>query len=143
MSDLDLEQAKAESDLEPVRERLARNEKRIADGTVADPKALSGLVEEVEHLKRRIGTLEDAELDVIAARGGRRAPSTRGLTHRQVGLTAQLAEVIAERDRLVAEIDAEARIATTERKQVAGDVPADLLATYEKIRVGHGGVGRR
>ena len=38
VSDLELEQAKAESDLEPVRERLARNQRRIADGSVPTPR---------------------------------------------------------------------------------------------------------
>lgn len=140
VADLELEQAKAESDLEPVRGRLVRNEKRIADGTVVDSKVLSGLVEEVEHLKRRIGTLEDAELDVMQ-RVEDASTEYVGLTHRQEALEAQLAEVIVERDRRVAEIDAEARIATTERKQVVGGVPADLLAAYDKIRSGRGGVG--
>jgi predicted nucleic acid-binding Zn-ribbon protein len=44
VSDLELEQVKAESDLEPVRERLARNQRRIADGSVPDAKALSSMV---------------------------------------------------------------------------------------------------
>ena len=51
ISDLELEQAKAESDLDPVRDRLTRNQARIADGTVAAPKALSSMLEEVNHLK--------------------------------------------------------------------------------------------
>ena len=41
VGDLELEQSKAEADLEPVRERLGRNQRRIADGSVADPKALA------------------------------------------------------------------------------------------------------
>ena len=40
ISDLELEQTKAETDLEPVRERLNRNQVRISNGTIADPKAL-------------------------------------------------------------------------------------------------------
>jgi predicted nucleic acid-binding Zn-ribbon protein len=44
ISDLELEQTKAEADLEPVRERLSRNQARIANGTVTDPKALSSMV---------------------------------------------------------------------------------------------------
>lgn len=140
MSDLELEQAKAESDLEPVRERLARNEKRITEGTVADPKALSGLVDEVEHLKRRIGTLEDAELDVMQ-RVEDASTVHDEVTGRRTRLETQHTEAVAERDRQVAAIDAEARTTTTERKQVVGGVPADLLATYDKIRSGHGGVG--
>ena len=78
VSDLELEQTKAESDLEPVRERLARNQRRIADGSVPDAKALSSMVAEVDHLKKRIGDLEDAELEVME----------------------QLEQAVAERDRL-------------------------------------------
>ena len=65
VSDLEMEQAKAETDLEPVRQRLSRNQTRIANGAVADPKALSSMVEEVDHLKKRISDLEDAELEVM------------------------------------------------------------------------------
>ena len=65
ISDLELEQAKAETDLEPVRERLSRNQTRITNGAVADPKALSSMLEEVTHLKKRINDLEDAELEVM------------------------------------------------------------------------------
>ena len=65
VSDLELEQSKAESDLEPGRERLVRNQRRIADGSVPDAKALSSMVAEVDHLRKRIGDLEDAELEVM------------------------------------------------------------------------------
>jgi len=75
VSDLEMEQAKAETDLEPVRERLSRNQTRITNGAVADPKALSSMVAEVDHLKKRISDLEDAELEVMeqleAAMSGR------------------------------------------------------------------------
>lgn len=140
VSDLDLEQSKAESDLQPVRDRLARNQQRIADGTVADPKALSGLVEEVEHLKRRISTLEDIELDVMQ-RLEDAGTAQATLTQRSARLGEQLAEVTATRDQQVAAIDSDARETTAERARVADGVPADLLTSYDKIRAGHGGVG--
>jgi hypothetical protein len=38
ISDLELEQTKAETDLEPVRERLTRNQARIANGTWLIPR---------------------------------------------------------------------------------------------------------
>lgn len=140
VSDRELEQSKAESDLEPVRQRLIRNQQRIADGTVADPKALSGLIEEVEHLKRRIATLEDIELDVMQ-RLEDAGVAREALTRRNVGLTEQLGELTAARDQQVAAIDGEAREAKAERVKVADGVPADLLASYDKISAGHGGVG--
>ena len=63
VSDLEADQARAETDLEPVRERLARNRKRIADGTVPDPKALNSMIEEVAHL-------EEADLRPRGCRAG-------------------------------------------------------------------------
>ena len=103
-SDLELEQARAEADLEPVRHRLVRNEQRIADGTVADPKALAGMVEEVEHLRKRISDLEDAELEVMeqleTGRGAGEAagacrPPRRGLAAVAAKRNKQLAEFAA------------------------------------------------
>ena len=66
VDDLTIAVRKAEDDLTPVKERLERNERRVADGSVGDSKVLRSLTEEVEHLKRRIGELEDAQLDLMA-----------------------------------------------------------------------------
>ncbi len=140
VTDLELEQRKAESDLTPVRERLVRNQKRIADGTIADPKALSGLVEEVEHLKKRISDLEDLELEVMQQVED--AVSTRDRLETAVTeLAEQRSTVAARRDEQVLAIDAEAREHQTERTQRAAAVPPALLTMYDKLRVGHGGVG--
>ncbi|MCB0891352.1 MAG: nucleic acid-binding protein, partial [Propionibacteriaceae bacterium] len=65
VSDLELDQAKAEDDLVPVRQRLQRDQQRVNDGTVSDPKQLNALLDEIEHLKRRIVALEDDELEVM------------------------------------------------------------------------------
>lgn len=140
VSDLELEQSKAEADLEPVRERLVRNQRRIADGTVPDPKALNGLVEEVEHLKRRIATLEEAELDVMERLEDVQSVRDR-LTVHSTKLDGQLAELVGARNEKIAAIDAEAQKVKTERSHVAGEVAANLLAVYDKVRAGHGGVG--
>lgn len=140
VSDLELEQTKAESDLEPVRQRLVRNEQRIADGTVPDPKALSGLIEEVEHLKRRIGDLEDAELDVMQRLEDAQIALT-SVTTRQGQVSADLATATTARDAAVAAVDTELATAQAERQQIVAELPADLVQLYDKIRVGHGGQG--
>ncbi len=140
VSDLELDQAKAEADLAPVRERLARNEKRIADGTVADPKALNGLVDEVEHLKKRISDLEDVELEVMQQVED--ATTTRDRLETAVGEVAERrSTVAAARDEQFAAIDAEARDHQAERVQRSDAIPAALLAAYDKSRAGHNGVG--
>lgn len=140
VSDLELEQSRAEKDLEPVRERLIRNQQRIAAGSVADPKALASMVAEVEHLKKRIGDLEDAELEVMEQLetevSGR--DRLRGQAER---LDEQLAGLLAKRDQQLAELRADMTERRGERSELVPLVPAPLLALYDKIGASHGGVG--
>jgi predicted nucleic acid-binding Zn-ribbon protein len=140
ISDLELEQAKAETDLEPVRERLNRNQVRIANGTVADPKALSSMLEEVSHLKRRISDLEDAELEVMEQL--ETALANRDTLRARVDqVDADLAEATAERDRQLAALDAEMGGLRTDRAEIAPLIPAELLTLYDRIGANHRGVG--
>ena len=140
VSDLELEQQRAETDLEPVRQRLSRDEQRIADGSVGDPKALSSLVEEVAHLRRRIDTLEDAELEVMEQLEGAVATRDR-LTERVDALAAQAEAAAGRLERKVAELSEQADVRRAERERLLPEVPADLLALYTKLAASHGGVG--
>ena len=140
ISDLELEQEKAEADLDPVRERLARNQARIANGTVADPKALSSMVDEVSHLKKRISDLEDAELEVMEQLEAAVA-SREALRARIDRVDNDLIETTAERDRQVSALDAEMAGLRAERDELAPLIPADLLALYDRIGASHGGIG--
>ena len=140
MSDLELEQTKAESDLEPVRERLSRNQRRIADGSVPDAKALASMVAEVDHLKKRIGDLEDAELEVMEQLESAVAARQR-LRARAVELENALAGTTARRDEQLASLDAEIAQRRAERGQIAAEIDPALLGLYDKIAASHGGVG--
>jgi uncharacterized protein len=140
VSDLELEQVKAESDLEPVRERLVRNQRRIADGSVADAKALSSMVAEVDHLKKRIGDLEDAELEVMEQLEQAVAERDR-LRVRVDELSAAVAEVTARRDEQLAALDAEVGQRRSERAAIVPGIDPPLLTLYDKVAASHGGVG--
>lgn len=140
VSDLELAQRQAETDLEPVRQRRIRNQQRIDDGSVGDAKALSGLVEEVQHLERRINDLEDAELEVMEQL--EEATKRRDdLAARTAEIDRRVAEVTERRDAALAAVDAELADQAKVRDLVAQDIPADLLKLYERVRAGHGGVG--
>ncbi|MFX4272617.1 zinc ribbon domain-containing protein [Propionibacteriaceae bacterium Y1685] len=139
-ADLELEQAKAESDLAPVRERKARNEKRIADGSVADPKALSTMIEEVEHLTRRISDLEDAELEVMQAAEESAATCTTLQTSADE-IAGQLTEVKQRRDQAVRAIDADIADRNTRRGSIAAELPEALVNLYDRVRASHSGIG--
>lgn len=140
VSDLENDQARAESDLDPVRERLVRNQRRIADGTVPDPKALASMIDEVEHLKKRISDLEDAELEVMEQLETAAAEQAR-LRSRTAELDAQIATVTERRDAELAVLDAAVDDARRVRAGIAPDIPADLMAMYDKLAASHNGVG--
>ena len=140
VSDLEAEQNRAEAEIQPVRERLNRNQTRIADGTIADPKALSSMVEEVAHLQRRISDLEDAELEIMEQLES--ATSTLERLRVKAGeLDRQLADAVARRDQAVAAIDVQVDQQRAEREELSPLLPADLLALYDKIGKSHNGVG--
>jgi predicted nucleic acid-binding Zn-ribbon protein len=140
ISDLELEQTKAENDLEPVRERLSRNQTRITNGAIADPKALSSMVEEVNHLKKRISDLEDAELEVLEQLDTAVA-SHEALRARAEHIDTDLADAIADRDRQLATLNADIEGLRQQRAQIGPLIPGDLLALYDKIGASHAGVG--
>ena len=140
VSDLERDQERAESELEPVRQRLVRNQHRIADGSVADPKALSSLIEEVQHLERRISTLEDAELEVMEQLESATAEQER-LRRAVAELDEQTGALEAKRGVQLQELGAELADRRAVRDQEAPALPGPLLTLYDKIRTGHGGIG--
>jgi uncharacterized protein len=139
VSDLELDTERAESELEPVRQRLTRNEKRIAEGTV-DAKSLSSMVDEVAHLRRRISDLEDVELEVMEAL--EQAQAERDVLQTRVdGLAAEIDVATAARDAALQELTLEANYQRTERERLLPELPADLVTLYTKIQTSKGGVG--
>lgn len=140
VSDLELAQRKAEADLEPVRERRTRDQQRIDDGSVADPRALSAMIEEVQHLTRRIGDLEDAELEVMEALEQAQGEQAE-LREQQAAAEAELADVVRHRDEQVRAIDASGSELKAERAALVPLLPPDLVSLYEKLRATRSGSG--
>lgn len=140
VSDLEAETDKAEADLVPVRERKARNQQRVDGGSVTDPKALTALLEEIDHLGRRISDLEDNQLDAMerleAAQG-----ALEDATRRKTMLEDELRAVVAKRDEQLAVLGGDLDERQAERARVAGELPGDLLALYEKVAEKYGGLG--
>jgi uncharacterized protein len=139
VSDLDREQRRLDDDVEQVRRRSQRDQQRMQAGGIP-AKELESLQHEVDSLARRQSDLEDAELEVMERREQAEA--------RAAALRAEVATVTAERDAAAhvrdaayVEIDAEAAEDTGARAGLAGDLPGELLALYEKVRAAAGGVG--
>ena len=66
VDDLTAEQAKVDADVEQVKTRRTRDQDRMAQGLIANPKDLERMQGELESLQRRITSLEDDELEVMA-----------------------------------------------------------------------------
>lgn len=140
VSDLELDQAKAEDDLVPVRQRLQRDQQRVNDGTVSDPKQLNALLDEIEHLKRRIVALEDDELEVMERLEAATGVRDQLVADRAAG-EGELRALISARDTQFAELDAELAGQRSQREGLVAELPADLVDLYDKVRAKSGGVG--
>ncbi len=140
VDDLTVEQEKVDADVEAVKTRRRRDRDRMDQGLVTNPKDLERMQHELESIERRISSLEDEELEVMA----RLEDAQRDLD----GLTAQVAEadrrlgeLAAVRDERLAAIEAELTSVLAERAPAVESVPADLLALYDRLREQKGGVG--
>jgi predicted nucleic acid-binding Zn-ribbon protein len=132
IGDLDREARKLDEEIEQVRGRAARDSARMAGGGVP-AKELEGLEHEIVSLARRQSTLEDQALDLMEQREAAGAV--------EAGVRAELAEVTAtaeaaaqRRDDAFADIDDELARLAARRAVAVADLPAELMAVYERIR---------
>ena len=140
VSDLAREQKKFEDDIESVRARKTRDEDRMSSGSITNSKQLEELQHEVQTLTRRQSALEDAELEVMERAEVAQAVLDQLLTDRTTHHDARDGAVV-RRDEAWVDIDAELARTAAERTEVATEIPADLLALYDKIRSAEGGIG--
>jgi len=140
VDDLTREQRKADADVEQVKARRVRDQQRLDGGTVTNPKDLERLQHELVSLDRRIGELEDVELDVME-----RLEDTQGelakLREELGGLDERVARLTEARDKRVTQVQEEATTVVRDRAAAVAGMPADLLALYDRIREQKGGVG--
>jgi predicted nucleic acid-binding Zn-ribbon protein len=139
LDDLAVDQRRLENEIDTVQTRAKRDDQRLTSGGVP-AKELEGLQHEITTLARRQSTLEDDLLEVMEQRETLDARLAT-LTARQESLAAERAELDTRRDAALAEMDASAARRTAERAELAAQLPADLLALYDRIRAASGGVG--
>lgn len=139
-SDLQRDLARAEADVELVRERSRRDQELLDSGSIGDPKQLQNLQHELGSLGRRQSDLEDVELEVMERVEGAQAAIATLIAERD-GLVVDREPLQAQVDELSAQIDSERSEIGQQRVALAGALPADLMALYEKIRADQGGVG--
>ncbi|HYJ68699.1 MAG TPA: C4-type zinc ribbon domain-containing protein [Nocardioidaceae bacterium] len=140
IADLTREQKKADVDVEQVKSRRVRDQQRLDTGQVSSPRELEQLQSEIVALDRRIGVLEDAELEIMEQLETFQGELTEVASELE-DLNGKATQIESARDEAVGELDREAADATAERTRLAADVPEQLLAVYERMRAQLGGVG--
>jgi uncharacterized protein len=121
-------------------QKIQKEEQRLFSGAVSNPKELGSLQAEVAMLKRKGSELEDQLLEVMVQKDD--ATTTLESLEKERSEAAQQAATLRETvASLMSEIDGELAGHRSKRTEVAGSVPDDLLALYERIRATKGGVG--
>ena len=139
VADLARGERRLESDVEQVRQRADRDQQRMQAGGLP-AKELTSLQHEVETLHRRQSELEDSVLELMEQREEAETALAK-LRAELDRLTAERKTAVAARDAAYVQIDGDVAVRTTQRAALAGTIPADLLALYEKLREASGGVG--
>ena len=130
--DMTAEADRAEADIVPVKERLERNRRRIDAGEIADPKALSAMLDESDHLEKRIGDLEDLQLEAMERLDEAKEVLVAAGDARDA-IAGQLRALLKTREAKIADLDADRALRQSERDAIASALPADLLALYARI----------
>ena len=140
VEDLTRAQRKADADVEQVKARRVRDQQRLDGGTVTNPKDLERLQHELVSLDRRIGDLEDAELEVMEQLEDvqRELSVLRG---RLTAIDERVAVLTEARDERLAALREEAAGVVRDRAAAVAGMPTDLLALYDRLREQKGGVG--
>jgi predicted nucleic acid-binding Zn-ribbon protein len=138
LSDIAAEQRRLETDVDTVRARATRDEGRMQAGGLPS-RELESLQHEIATLARRQSTLEDEVLDAME-RAEEADGALRDATSRLDTVLAEQRELETKRDAAFAEIDAAVALRQPERDSIVAEIPADLLALYERARA-QGGTG--
>ena len=140
VDDLGVEQAKADADVEQVKARRTRDRDRMDQGLISNPKDLARMQQELVSLERRITTLEDAEIEIMERLEDAQR-ELQSVTSQLEATDVRLADLEAARDERTAAIQRDLEGIEAGRGPAAEDLPADLLALYDRLRASKNGVG--
>lgn len=135
VDDLDRDISRFEKDIDQVRIRKDRDQKRLDAGGAL--REIEGLQHELATLNRRQSELEDAELELME----KKETAEAALAEVQGRLSAAAGrrdEAERRRDEALTEIAKEEEFKTSSRGPLAADLPADLVTLYDKIRLDSG-----
>lgn len=133
-------QEELERNIAASESRIKEIDRRMYSGEIVASRDLQAMTAEIDHIKARVSTMEDAALETMDEREPLDA-SVTDLEERDEALVAEAERLRAALAAAEAEIADAARAEHAARTSAAAAVPADLLAAYEKLRGRLGGTG--
>jgi predicted nucleic acid-binding Zn-ribbon protein len=135
VDDFDRDISRFEKDIEQVRLRKDRDQQRLDAGGAM--REIEGLQHELATLNRRQSELEDSELELMEKREAAET-SLKEIKARLTSAAERRAGAERRRDEALADITKEGEFKTSSRVPLAADLPPDLIALYDKIRLDSG-----
>jgi predicted nucleic acid-binding Zn-ribbon protein len=137
VSDLDREIHKLEAEIDQVRAREDRDRGLLDSGSISSSKQLEDLQHELATLQRRQTVLEDDLLEVMERREATGADIDRGRAA-LADIEQRRLDAVRRRDEALADLESTEEHRQCERRTLVGDLPAELVALYERIRAQRG-----
>jgi uncharacterized protein len=132
-------QQRLEDEIASLTERANQAEKQLYSGAVSNPRELQALQDDVASIRRRIGQLEDDELEIMELIEPVDAERSE-LSGQRDQLDADAQRLRAELAESESELAAELGEVRAEREAAAKSVPDELWDEYDELRSRLGGV---
>lgn len=139
LGDIRREVARAEADVQQVRDRAARDQQRLDAGSGMTSRDLTALQSELQSLARRQSDLEDVEIEAMERQEAAEERVATG-TDTQAGLQAEVDRLTRERDDALAELEAEEAQVSAPRAELVASIDDALVTLYDRIREKSGGL---
>ena len=135
VDEITAEMKRAESDVELVEARIAKDTERLDQSTSA--KDAQGLEHELQSLRERLGALEEVELAVME-RLEQAEKELSGAEQAATELSSRVDEATAALKSAKASLEQDYQETTAKRGELVDAIPADLVALYERQRERYG-----
>ncbi len=136
LHDESLKQKKLEDELDSLTKKIDKEQKRLYGGTINNPKELSSVQQEINHLKGLADEKETAlleQLDVVDVLTGNDKTISARLAIRK----AELDKAKDEMDAALADIKAEREKLQAERGPFYNSLSEDTRQLYDRVRTKH------
>lgn len=133
--DTEAEFKRIESDVELVTGRIRRDTERME--STSSVKDVAGLEVELTSLRTRLANLEDMQVTLMELLE-EREKAEEGTRQEFEELKSRIADATRRRDEALAGIESEKKSVAESREALVGELPAELVALYEKQRERYG-----